>query len=277
MRYVLMAEPQEGMSYERLLELVRAAEAAGFEAFFRSDHWLSIEGHPERAATDAWTTIAGLARDTSRIRLGTLVSPVTFRQPIAIAKIVATADQMSGGRIEVGLGAGWSDPEHEAFGIPYPPMPERFDLLEEQLAIVRGLWSQPRFDFEGRHYRLRDAICEPKPLQRPRPPLIVGGYGRPRTLRLAARWADELNLDSPEPDACPPILARLDEACLEAGRVPASIVRSAMIVWPAADRAAQRARVEAFAAAGIERLYLNLGTGIDDGAILRFGREFCAA
>ncbi|MDP2350643.1 MAG: LLM class flavin-dependent oxidoreductase [Chloroflexota bacterium] len=131
--------------------MAREAEAAGFEAFFRSDHWLSIEGVEERAATDAWTTIAGLARDTRSIRLGTLVSPITFRLPIAIAKIAATVDQMSGGQVELGLGAGWSDAEHERFGIPFPPIAERFDRLAEVIQIVRGLWAEPRFSFSGLH------------------------------------------------------------------------------------------------------------------------------
>ena len=277
MRYALMVEPQEGMTYLAQLELARAAEATGFEAFFRSDHWLSLEGHEECPATDAWTTLAGLARETRSIRLGTLVSPITFRLPVAIAKIVATADEMSGGRVELGLGAGWHDPEHERFGIPYPSLAERFERLGEALEIVLGLWTRPRFTFAGRYYAIRDAACEPKPVQRPHPPLIVGGYGKPKTVALAAHFATELNLDSPEPDACPPILTRLDEACRAAGRDPATVVRSAMIRWPDGSPTAQAARIAAYEAAGLERLYLNIGAGtVGPEAIAAFGREVIA-
>ena len=277
MRYALMVEPQEGMTYTAQLELALAAEAAGFEAFFRSDHWLSLEGEEERPATDAWAVLAGLARETRSIRLGTLVSPITFRLPAAIAKIVATVDEMSGGRVELGLGAGWHDPEHERFGIPYPPLGERFERLGETLEIVLGLWTRPRFTFAGRHYAIRDAACEPKPVQRPHPPLIVGGYGKPKTVALAARYATELNLDSPVPDACPPILARLDEACRAIGRDPATVVRSAMIPWPEGSPEAQAALVNAYQAAGLGRLYLNVGAGtVDRAAITAFGRAVVA-
>jgi len=277
MRYALMVEPQEGMTYTAQLELALAAEAAGFEAFFRSDHWLSLEGEEERPATDAWAVLAGLARETRSIRLGTLVSPITFRLPAAIAKIVATVDEMSGGRVELGLGAGWHDPEHERFGIPYPPLGERFERLGETLEIVLGLWTRPRFTFAGRHYAIRDAACEPKPVQRPHPPLIVGGYGKPKTVALAARYATELNLDSPAPDACPPILARLDEACRAIGRDPATVVRSAMIPWPEGSPEAQAALVNAYQAAGLGRLYLNVGAGtVDRAAITAFGRAVVA-
>jgi F420-dependent oxidoreductase-like protein len=277
MRYALMVEPQEGMTYTAQLELALAAEAAGFEAFFRSDHWLSLEGEEERPATDAWAVLAGLARETRSIRLGTLVSPITFRLPAAIAKIVATVDEMSGGRVELGLGAGWHDPEHERFGIPYPPLGERFERLGETLEIVLGLWTRPRFAFAGRHYAIRDAACEPKPVQRPHPPLIVGGYGKPKTVALAARYATELNLDSPAPDACPPILARLDEACRAIGRDPATVVRSAMIPWPEGSPEAQAALVNAYQAAGLGRLYLNVGAGtVDRAAITAFGRAVVA-
>lgn len=278
MRFALMVEPQEGMDYRQLLGLALRAEAAGFEAFFRSDHWLSLEGAYERPATDAWTTLAGLARDTSAIRLGTLVSPVTFRHPVALAKIVATADEMSEGRVELGMGAGWSDPEHLRFGLPYPPMPERFDMLEEQLAIVTGLWTQRSLSFEGPHYRLDNAICEPKPVQRPHPPLIVGGYGKPRTVRIAAAWADELNLDMPQPADCARVFARLDEECAALGRDPASVARSAMIPWPVGSSAEWRRVIDSFGAAGVQRLYMNVGVGLADASELdRVGRDMIAA
>jgi F420-dependent oxidoreductase-like protein len=274
MRFALMTEPQEGLAYGALLEMAQEAEAAGFEAFFRSDHWLSLERAEERGATDAWTTIAGLARETRSIRLGTLVSPITFRLPIAIAKIAVTVDQMSGGRVELGLGAGWSEAEHERFGIPFPPIAERFDRLAEFLQIVRGLWTEPRFSFSGHHYQVFDAVCHPKPLQMPHPPIIVGGYGKPRTLALAARYASELNLDTPEPEACPAIFGGLDEACRIAGRDPGDVTRSAMIPWPAGSPDAQIARIAAYAAVGVERIYLNVGTGpAERGTITAFARE----
>lgn len=278
MRFALMTEPQEGLTYNALLEMAQEAEAAGFEAFFRSDHWLSIEGVEERAATDAWTTMAGLARDTRSIRLGTLVSPITFRLPIAIAKISATVDQMSGGRVELGLGAGWSDAEHERFGIPFPPITERFDRLAEVIQIVRGLWVEAIFSFSGLHYQLRDAVCEPKPLQRPHPPIIVGGYGKPRTLALAASYANEFNLDTPQPDACEAIFARLAEACRIVGRDHSEVVRSAMIPWPVGSPGAQIEQIEAYATVGVERIYLNVGTGpAEPGTITAFAREVIPA
>jgi F420-dependent oxidoreductase-like protein len=278
MRFALMTEPQEGSTYEALLEMAQEAEEAGFEAFFRSDHWLSLEGVEERSASDAWTTIAGLARETRSIRLGTLVSPITFRLPIAIAKIVATVDQMSGGRVELGLGAGWSEAEHGRFGIPFPPIAERFDRLAEVIQIVRGLWTERRFSFAGHYFQVLDAACEPKPLQQPHPPIIVGGYGRPRTLALAARYASELNLDSPEPEACSAVFSRLDEACRIVGRHPGDVARSAMVPWPAGPPDAQIARISAYAAVGVERLYLNAGTGpAERGTIRAFAREVLPA
>ncbi len=282
MRFALMVDPEEGLSYAQTLELAQAAEAAGFEAFVRSDHWLSLRGDWARPASDAWTTLAGLARDTTRIRLGTMVSPVTFRQPIEIAKIVATVDEMSGGRIELGLGAGWYEPEHERFGIPYPPLAERFDLLEEQLEIVTGLWTQPAFSFSGAHYRLHDAVCEPKPLQRPHPPIVIGGSGKARLVRLAASFASELNLDSPSPEACREVFARVDAACRAVGRDPATIQRSAMLMWRDADAPSspeeQRACVASYVAAGVQRLVLNVWPGPGEPAMIaRLGSEVLAA
>jgi F420-dependent oxidoreductase-like protein len=281
-RFAFMVDPQEGLGYSAMLELAQAAEAARFETFVRSDHWLSLAGDWTADATDAWTTLAGLARETTRIRLGTMVSPVTFRLPIALAKAVATVDEMSGGRAELGIGAGWYDAEHDRFGIPYPPMPERFEMLEEQLQVITGLWTQPRFDFEGRHYRLRNAVCEPKPVQRPHPPIVVGGYGKPRLLRLAARYADELNLDNPTAAAAREIFASLDAACREAGRDPGSLRRSVMLAWDGeiarAKPAAQRHLLEPYAAAGVERMVLDAWPGpttVDGVGVL--GREVVAA
>ena len=281
MRFALMVDPQEGLAYAAMLELARAAESTGFDGFVRSDHWLSLVGGWERPASDAWTTLAGLARDTRRIRLGTMVSPVTFRHPVALVKIVTTIDEMSGGRVELGIGAGWYAPEHQRFGLPDPPRAERFELLEEQLQIVRGLWTSAHFSFSGRHYRLQDAVCEPKPLQRPHPPIVVGGYGRPRLVQLAATYADELNLDSPTPVTCREVFARLDDACGASGRDPATVGRSAMLMWGAADAAlpaaAQRDRMVAYRDAGVQRIVLNVWPGPGDPAMIdRFGYEVIA-
>ena len=282
MRFALMVDPQEGLAYTAMLELARAAESAGFDGFVRSDHWLSLEGAWDRPASDAWTTLAGLARDTRRIRLGTMVSPVTFRHPVALAKIVTTIDEMSAGRVELGIGAGWYAPEHQRFGLPDPPRAERFELLEEQLQIVRGLWTSAHFSFSGRHYRLQDAVCEPKPLQRPHPPIVVGGYGKPRLVRLAATYADELNLDSPTPATCREVFTHLDAACRAVGRDPAAVARSAMLMWGDADAALpaaeQRDRMVAYRDAGVQRIVLNVWPGPGDPAMIeRFGREVIAA
>ncbi len=230
MRYALMIEAQQGLTYADQLAIARRAEAAGFEAMFRSDHYESFPGSAGRPTTDAWTVLAGLARETERIGLGALVSPVTFRHPGALAKIVATVDEMSGGRIEVGVGAGWNEDEHRRHGFAFPPIAERADMLEEQLAILHGLWSEPDgWSFAGRHYRVDDAIFYAKPVQRPHPPIIVGGEGSPRSLRIAARFADEFNVTSSDPARAADRYARLAEACQAIGRDPGSIRRSAMV------------------------------------------------
>ena len=278
MQFALMLEPQEGSTYRGLRDLAQRAEAAGFDAFFRSDHWLSLEGQFGRPATDAWTTLAGLARETHTIRLGTLVSPMTFRLPVALAKIAATADEMSDGRVEVGMGAGWYGAEHERLGIPFPPIDERFDRLEEALQVVRGLWTEAAFTFSGRFYQLRDAICEPKPVQRPCPPVIVGGLGRRRTVELAARYADELNLDTLGPDASRAAFDRLDTMCASIGREPSTMRRSVMVPWPAGTVEEQVRLIAAYEAAGAQRLYLNVGRGPEDPeSLARFGRDVIAA
>jgi F420-dependent oxidoreductase-like protein len=200
-RLRIFTEPQQGATYDQLLALARLTEELGFDAFFRSDHYFHIgEGSPGVGSTDAWMTLAAIGRETRRIRLGTLVTPVTFRLPGVLAIQVAQADAMSCGRIELGLGAGWFDREHEAFGIPFPPTKDRFEMLEEQLTIVDGTWTTPAgetFTFEGEHYRLDASPALPKPAQRPRPPIILGGWGTKRTPRLAARFADEFNLPFP--------------------------------------------------------------------------------
>jgi F420-dependent oxidoreductase-like protein len=226
MRFALMTEPQQGYSYQDILDAALAAEEAGFETFFRSDHYTSFPGRSGLPTTDAWTTLAGLARDTRRIGLGTMVSPVTFRLPGVLAKVVATVDEMSGGRVEVGVGAGWHEEEHAQLGIPYPDAKGRVDRLEESLRILRGLWDEPDgWTFEGRHYQVRGSLFRPRER---RPHLIVGGTGKPRSIRLAATFADEYDISSSTPAEVRDINARLDEACRSVGREPRSLARSVM-------------------------------------------------
>jgi F420-dependent oxidoreductase-like protein len=271
-RFVLKVRPQMGMSYARLVELAQAAEEAGFEGFFRSDHWRPMAG-PDVPATDAWTTLAGLARETRRIRLGTLVSPITLRGPYELAKIVATVDEMSDGRVELGIGAGWLEREHEPIGIALPPVGERFGRLEEQLAIIHALWTESSVSFEGRWYRLRDAALEPKPVQRPYPPIIVGGTGRPRGIAIAARWSSEFNFDDLRPVAIAEAIPRVRIACTDIERDPTTLVISAMTDWPVGDRDDQIARIRTFEEIGVERLYLDVHAGRDLADIRMFGRE----
>ncbi|TMK63913.1 MAG: LLM class F420-dependent oxidoreductase [Actinobacteria bacterium] len=230
MRVGIYVAPQEGASYEDQLRAARAAEEHGFDAFVRSDHYVGLAAVQLPGPTDSWITLAGLARETSRIELGTMVSSATFRLPGPFAIIVAQVDAMSGGRVVLGLGAGWSEDEHRACGIPYPPLRERFDRLEEQLAIVRGVWSTPvgeTFDFDGRYYHLEGSPALPKPVRRPHPPIIVGGTGAVRTPALAARYADEFNLPPFQgTDATREAFARVSAACEAAGRDPATLARS---------------------------------------------------
>ena len=230
MRFALMTEPQQGLSYVEQLELALLAERLGFEAFFRSDHYRSFPGPTDKPTTDAWAVLAGIARETRTIRLGTLVSPVTFRHPGSFAKVVTTVDEMSGGRVDVGVGAGWNDPEHSQLGLHFPEVGERADLLEDELAILHGLWEEPDgWSFEGRKVSIRDASFNPKPVQRPHPPIIVGGEGRPRSLRLAARYADEYNMSSSDADQCIEKFALLDAECRKIGRDPSTMRKSVMV------------------------------------------------
>ena len=230
MRFGLMIEGQQGLSYAEQLAIARRAEAAGFEAFYRSDHFNSFPGPDGLPTTDAWSVLAGLARETTTIRLGTLASPVTFRLPGVFAKLITTIDEMSGGRIDVAVGAGWHESEHTRLGIPYPPIDERAGMLEEQLAILVGLWTGPDgWSFEGEHIVLRDALFRPRPVQRPKPPIIIGGEGSPRSVRIAVRFADEFNLARSGPERAARWFGRLDGACAAAGRDPATIVRSVLV------------------------------------------------
>lgn len=232
MRFALMSEPQQGLSYAEILALARTAEEAGIEAYFRSDHYSSFPGGAGRPTTDAWTTLAGLARETTRIRLGALVSPVTFRIPGSLAKVVATADEMSGGRIELGMGAGWHEGEHRELGIPFPSLGERYDRLEEALAIIHGLWTEPDgWSFAGTHWQVRDARFRPKPTfgGGRHTHLILGGDGGPRLSRLVATYADEFNRQSAAPEHVREAFDNVRRACSTIGRDPETLVLSAMV------------------------------------------------
>lgn len=247
MEYCTFTEPQQGFSYDEQLAFARATERAGFDGFFRSDHFMRMgPGDPLPGPTDAWTTLAGLARETTRIRLGTLVSSATHRLPAVLAVQVAQVDQMSGGRIELGLGTGWFEAEHRAYGIPFPA--KRFGLFEEQLAIVTGLWSTPvggTFDFAGEHYALEDAPALPKPLQ-DRVPIIIGGGGPRRTPELAARFATEFNIGFRPETEIADAFARVRAACERIDRDPATLKLSvALPTIAAGDERTLARRAEA--------------------------------
>jgi F420-dependent oxidoreductase-like protein len=216
----LMIEGQEGVTWPQWLALAQACEAHGVPALFRSDHQLNLEGRSERGSLDAWAILTALAAQTSTLRLGTLVSPVTFRHPSDVAKVVVAADHVSGGRVELGLGAGWNEREHAAYGFPFPPLAARMDMLAEQLEIVHGQWTESPFSFAGEHYRLEDLDAQPKPVQRPHPPLLMGGKGGPRAAALAARWADEYNTAFATLEQLLPMKDRVTAACEAAGREP---------------------------------------------------------
>lgn len=225
----MFTEPQQGASYEQLLGVARAAESLGFGAFFRSDHYLTMDGDGLPGPTDAWVTLAGLARDTSTIRLGTLMTAATFRLPGPLAISVATVDAMSGGRVELGIGTGWFEAEHTAYGIPFPPLGERFDRLTEQLDVMTGLWSTPvgsTFSYAGEHYRLTDSPALPKPTQNP-VPIIVGGVGTTRTPAVAARYAAEYNVPFSSLEDTSAAFDRVRMACRHVDRDPAAIALSA--------------------------------------------------
>jgi F420-dependent oxidoreductase-like protein len=238
----LMIAPQQGASYDEQLRAAQAAERAGFSDFVRSDHYIAFDTTGLPGPTDSWITLAGLARETERIRLGTMVSAATFRLPGPLAIAVAQVDAMSGGRITLALGAGWAEQEHRAYGIPFPLPTERFDRLEEQLAIITGIWRTPigtTFDFDGVHYQLVDCPALPKPVQTPHPPVIVGGSGPRRTPALAARFADEFNLPPfHAPDAVRAAFDRVEAACGAVDRDPATIELSVTVTTVCgADRA----------------------------------------
>jgi F420-dependent oxidoreductase-like protein len=218
----IFTEPQLGASHEDLLRIAKATEELGFDAFFRSDHYLTMGANPGLPGpSDAWLTLAALARETSRIRLGTLVTPITFRLPGPLAISVAQVDTMSGGRVELGLGAGWYEAEHTAYGIPFPEVGERFSQFVEQVEIVHGLLSTPSgetFSYAGDHYRLENSPALPKPVQSPRPPIILGGAARKRGAALAAQYADEFNAGFDSVEATRAIFDRVRAAAQETGR-----------------------------------------------------------
>jgi F420-dependent oxidoreductase-like protein len=239
-----MIEGQEDVTWEDWVALAQACERHGIEALFRSDHYLSVADDREKGSLDAWVTLGGLAAVTSKLRLGTLVSPATFRHPSVLAKSAVTVDHISGGRVELGLGTGWWEAEHETYGFPFPPMRERMDALAEQLEIVHGHWADGGFDFDGEHYRLQGLEARPKAVQRPHPPLIMGGNAGPRSARLAARFADEYNTVFPTVDEARERRERIAAACEGAGRdpLPFSIMITTVIgadEGEVRDRAAQ--------------------------------------
>jgi F420-dependent oxidoreductase-like protein len=272
----IFTEPQQGASYDDLLAVARATEAGGFDGFFRSDHYLRMgDGAGVPGPTDAWITLAALARETERVRLGTLMTAATFRHPGPLAIAVAQVDDMSGGRVELGLGAGWYEEEHQAYGIPFPPVAERFDRLAEQLAVVVGLWSTgvgERFSYPGRYYRLDDSPALPKPRQRPQPPIIIGGSGPSRTPALAARFAAEFNMPfAPVADFVTQ-RDRVCRACEVIDRDPASMVWSvALVVCCGADEDEVARRAAAIGRDAGE-LRTNGAAGLPDEVVATLGR-----
>jgi F420-dependent oxidoreductase-like protein len=244
-RVALMIEGQEGVTWEHWCALADACEEHGVETLFRSDHYISQGDEAANVAHDAWTTLAALAARTTTLRLGTLVSPATFRLPGLLANAAATADHVSGGRVELGIGGGWMEREHRAYGFPFPETRVRLELLGEQLEIVHRLWTEERVDFRGRHYTLEDAPAQPKPVQRPHPPLLVGGRGTRGTADPAARFADEYNTVFASPDDFAAVRGRVAAACERAGRDPATMRFSLMtgcLIGATRDEALERAR-----------------------------------
>jgi alkanesulfonate monooxygenase SsuD/methylene tetrahydromethanopterin reductase-like flavin-dependent oxidoreductase (luciferase family) len=311
MRVALMIEGQEDVTWEDWVALAETCEAAGIEALFRSDHYLSVSGFHDRGALDAWGTINALAARTTTLRLGTLVSPASFRHPSVLGKLATTADHVSGGRIEVGLGTGWSEVEHTAYGFPFLPTKERMDVLEEQLTILHdGHWArgeQP-FSFDGEYYTLKDLEAFPRPVQRPHPPLIMGGAAGPRAARLAARFADEYNTVMATLDEIVERRGRIVAACEAAGRepIPFSLMTTTLMGADAADLARRAeaftawtgtdvdpgdldptwiagtlddvvAQLERYAQAGVERVFLQHLVHRDLATVELIGRELVPA
>jgi F420-dependent oxidoreductase-like protein len=294
MRFCLMLEGQEGVTWSEWVAAAQAAERLGFDAIFTSDHYFSVMGNRERGSSDAWTNLAGIAAVTSTIRLGTLVSPVTFRSPAVLAKCAVTVDRISRGRAEIGMGAGWWEEEHRTHGFPFPPATERFERLEEQLEIVHRLMAEDRFTFLGKHYRLEDVAFAPKGVREPHPPIIVGGGAGPWLSRLVSRWADEYNTVGGPPGSARERFERI-RARLDADGRDQSTLTTSLMTWcyvgdtradamARIDRARERAmragtanhqleelerecivgsadraaeRLSEYAAAGVQRIMLN--------------------
>jgi F420-dependent oxidoreductase-like protein len=229
----VFVEPQQGASYSNQLAVAQTAEALGFSAFFRSDHYVAMSGDGLPGPTDSWVTLGGIARETSSIRLGTLVTSATFRHPGPLAVSVAQVDEMSNGRVEFGIGTGWFEREHAAYAIPFPPLRERFARLTEQLELITGLWTSPvgeTFDYAGAHYAINDSPALPKPVQRPHPPIIIGGTGANRTPSLAATFADEFNVPFASLDTIKTQFERVREAVDSVGRPVDAMTYSAAFV-----------------------------------------------
>ena len=289
MDFRVFVEPQQGATYADQLAVARTAEAAGYSAFFRSDHYLAMAGDGLPGPTDSWVTLGGIARETSTIRLGTMVTSATFRHPGVLAISVAQVDEMSGGRVELGIGAGWFEAEHQAYAIPFPPLGERFDRLGEQLDILTGLWGTPvgeTFDYTGTHYSITNSPALPKPTQTPTPPIIIGGGGPKRTPALTAKFASEFNLPFVDLDTLKTQYGRVAAAVADAGRPADSMTYSAAFVLCAGRDDAELARraaaigrevdelrsnsplvgtpgeiadkLDAFAEAGVQRVYLQV-------------------
>lgn len=269
----IFTEPQQGATYDQLLAVAAKAEELGFDAFFRSDHYLSMgDGDGLPGPTDAWITLAGLARDTSRIRLGTLVTSATFRYPGPLAIAVAQVDQMSGGRVELGLGAGWFESEHQAYGIPFPPTAERFDRFEESLELITGLWTTPvgqTYDHDGRFYPITDSPALPKPVQSPRPPIVIGGLGKKRTPALAARYADEFNAVFQPVDDTAAQFDRVRAACSAAGRDPGTMTFSVAQVLCCGRDETELARRAAAIGREVDELRANGVAGTPDEVVAK--------
>ncbi|ORA17809.1 LLM class F420-dependent oxidoreductase [Mycobacterium asiaticum] len=245
MEFRVFVEPQQGASYTDQLAVAQTAERLGYAAFFRSDHYLAMSGDGLPGPTDSWVTLGAIARETSQIRLGTLVTSATFRYPGPLAVAVAQVDEMSGGRVEFGLGSGWFEAEHQAYGIPFPSVRERFDRLTEQLAIVTGLWTTPpgeTFDYSGAHYTIAGSPALPKPVQTPHPPIVIGGTGAKRTPELAAAYAAEFNLPFVSMEVAERQFQRVSDAVDAAGRAADSIVYSCAFVLCAGRDDAEVAR-----------------------------------
>jgi alkanesulfonate monooxygenase SsuD/methylene tetrahydromethanopterin reductase-like flavin-dependent oxidoreductase (luciferase family) len=309
MRFAVMIEGQEDVTWEDWLALARACERLGIEALLRSDHYGSVDGDASRGSLDAWGTICGLAAVTSTLRLGTLVSPATFRHPSVLAKSAVTADHISGGRIELGIGTGWNVAEHRAYGFPFPRMKQRMDLLAEQLEVVSGSLGAGPFSFAGEHVTVHELDALPKPVQRPLP-LLMGGGAMPRGAALAARFASEYNVVHQTPEDAAAARGRLQVACAQVGRDPATLTFSLMhalligaderelrdraarlSAWSGAERDVDElraswiagtpdeviARLRAYEAAGVQRVMLQHLLARDEAALELFAAEVMPA